>query len=162
MGCQAFAGGVRFALHASLRHRLPAILMRRCRLQGWRCVHIVLIRVEFQVQQSWSCCMRPALASVALLGIGVCASITAVADARPDTPASYGKWTVAWHATWTDARLLREGYVLLVNQGQRIYCRLDQTPRLGSRLNSPVFCADADTLQMLYNARGHSGAHGVY
>jgi hypothetical protein len=101
--------------------------------------------------------MRRQFAVIALIGIGACASITAAAGPPPSTSTTNGYWTLAMNAAWADARLLHEGYLPFSNDGKRILCRLDETPRVGSRLNPRVFCGDAETLSWLYNSRSFVG-----
>lgn len=68
-------------------------------------------------------------------------------------PANIKRWESAANGRWVDSRLVHEGYVPLIHDGRRYYCRLDDTLRVGTRLGSIVWCGAADPVELLYYAR---------
>jgi hypothetical protein len=97
---------------------------------------------------------------LALVGIvaGSCVAVsTSAADHPPDIPLNAAGWASAWDANWASPELLRRGYEPAIGNGERYYCRLDDTPRVGSRLNSRVICIAADSVRPFLGER-----HGEY
>ena len=102
--------------------------------------------------------MRPIV--VALTSMVATASMavsTWASDHPPDIPLHADGWASAWDASWANPELLRRGYEPAIGNGERYYCRLDQTPRVGSRLNSRVICIAADWVRSFPRDR-----HGEY
>jgi hypothetical protein len=89
-------------------------------------------------------------------GSGVAVS-TFASDHPADIPLNAEGWASAWDADWANPEWLRRGYEPAIGNGERYYCRLDDTPRVGSRLNSRVICIAADSVKSSPRER-----HGEY
>jgi hypothetical protein len=63
------------------------------------------------------------------------------------------KWEFAWDAPWVNKYLVRDGYVPIVQGANRYYCSPVASEGPGSRLNSRIFCADADVIRKSFDRK---------